>query len=137
MTRAVLDVNVIVAAALSPTGAPADCLRAHADGRFELIVSERLLGELGVVLAREKFRRYVSLDQAERFAGALRRDALLGRDPVDAPPVSPDPGDDYLLALAHAHSAHVLVTGDRHLLDLSPAGFRIVGPREFLALLPT
>ncbi|HKI92225.1 MAG TPA: PIN domain-containing protein, partial [Gaiellaceae bacterium] len=61
MTRAVLDPNVLVAAALAPHGPPADCLRAHAEGRFELVVSEKLLAELGGVLAREKFRRYLSL----------------------------------------------------------------------------
>ncbi len=137
MTRAVFDANVLVAAALSPEGAPADCLRAHAGGRFELIVSERLLGELAGVLARDKFRRYVSLDQAQRLVTALRRDALLCDDPTDPPPrSSPDPDDDYLLALAHAHHAHVLVTGDTHLLGLELPAPRIVTPREFLTLLP-
>ena len=49
MIRAVVDPNVLIAAALAPNGPPADCLRAHADGRFELIVSELLLAELNVV----------------------------------------------------------------------------------------
>jgi putative PIN family toxin of toxin-antitoxin system len=138
VTRAVFDANVLVAAALSPTGAPADCLRAHSEGRFELIVSERLLAELATVLARDKFRRYLSIDQAERLLTALRRDALLVDDPTDPPPhPSPDPDDDNVLAIAHGHDAHVLVTGDNHLLGLQPHGLRIVSPREFLALLPT
>ena len=137
MTRAVLDPNVLVAAVLSPQGAPADCLRAHADGRFELIVSERLLTELAEVLARDKFRRYLSHDQAERLVAALRRDGLLCADPSEPPPFSSsDPDDDYLLALTHAQQAHVLVSGDAHLLGLQSSEIRIVTPREFLALLP-
>lgn len=137
MTRAVFDPNVLIAAALSPDGAPADCLRAHADGRFDLIVSERLLGELAEVLARDRFRRYLSVDQAERLVAALRRDALLCPDPSEPPPVpSPDPKDDYLLSLAHVQNAHVLVSGDTHLLGLRLPTLRIVTPREFLPLLP-
>lgn len=137
MTRAVLDANVLIAAALAPHGPPVDCLRAHADGRFELIVSERLLDELAVVLAREKFRRYFSLEQVESLVTAIRRDATLGADSAVPPPVSaPDPDDGYLLALVQAAHAHVLVTGDAHLLGLRPATFRIVGPRDFLSLLP-
>jgi len=137
LTRAVIDTNVIIAAALAPDGPPADCLRAHADGRFELIVSETLLAEITRVLAREKFRRYLSLSQAERLVGALRRDAILCVDPPEAPPVpSPDPKDDYLLSLAYRENAHVLVTGDAHLLGLQSPALRIVTPRDFLSLIP-
>ena len=138
MTHAVLDPNVLIAAALAPDGPPAECLRAHADGRFELIVSETLLAELTDVLAREKFRRYLSLEQAERLVAALRRDAILCAEPGPEPPIrSPDPNDDYLLSLAHTEHAQVLVTGDAHLLGLLSPPLRIVTPRDFLALLPT
>ena len=138
MIRAVVDPNVLIAAALAPNGPPADCLRAHADGRFELIVSEVLLAELSTVLQRDKFRRYLSVAQAERLVAALRRDGILCADPRNAPPIpSPDPKDDYLLTLADAESAHALVTGDGHLLALSVPALRIVTPREFLPLLPT
>ena len=135
MTRAVLDPNVLIAAALAPNGPPADCLRAHAEGRFELIVSETLLAELTTVLARGKFRRYLSLAQAERLVAAIRRDAILCAD--TAPPIrSADPKDDYLLSLAHTEHAQALVTGDAHLLGLRSPPLRIATPRDFLALLP-
>lgn len=137
MTRAVIDPNVLVAAVLAPNGAPADCLRAHAEGRFELVASERLFGELATVLAREKFRRYLSVEQARRFVTALRRDALLHPDPSEPPPIAcRDPDDAYLLALALAAEAHVLVSGDAHLLELCPPHLHIASPREFLARLP-
>lgn len=138
MTRAALDPNVLIAAVIAPTGPPADCLRAHADGRFELVVSEALLAELTRVLAREKFRRYLSLAQAERLVAALRRDAILCLDPGEAPPIrSQDPKDDYLLSLAHGETAQVLVTGDAHLLGLRSPPLRILTPRDFLSLLPS
>lgn len=137
MTRAIFNPNVLIAAALTSTGPPADCLRAHADGRFELIVNEHLLAELTLVLARRKFRRYLSLDQAERLVAALRRDAILCADSPGLPSVpSPDPKDDYLLSLAQAQSVHVLVSGDAHLLGLRVPALRIVTPREFMPLIP-
>lgn len=42
-------------------------------------------------------------------------------DPADVPPVrSPDPGDDYLIALA-ASTQSVIVSGDAHLSGLGDA----------------
>ena len=137
MTEAILDPNVLVAAALNPGGAPAVCLRAHAEGRFDLIVSERLLAELESVLARTKFRAYLSRDEAARFVAALRRVAEIRPDPESAPSVAPrDPDDGYLVALAESERAHVLVSGDRHLLELSHPQLRILAPRSFLERLP-
>ena len=49
---------------------------------------------------------------------------------------SPDPGDDYLLAMAVATDADVLVTGDKALLALRRIGVTaIISPRQFLTLL--
>lgn len=137
MTRAVLDPNVLVAAAIRSEGVPARCLRAHADGRFELVVSQVLLEELRTVLRREKFRPFLTVEQGERLVEALARDAIVTDDPADAPPVSRDPGDDYLIALARAASAHALVTGDADLLEVDLPDLKIVTLREFLDLLPS
>ena len=49
--RAVLDVNVLIAALLSPTGAPAQIVSRWLGGEFELIVSGNLLAELERALA--------------------------------------------------------------------------------------
>jgi putative PIN family toxin of toxin-antitoxin system len=136
VTRAVLDPNVLVAAAINPHGAPASCLRAHGEGRFELVVSPLLLAELIGVLSRPRFRPFLTVEQAERLVEALRHDAMLVDDPTEREAVSRDPNDDYLVALARAASAHVLVTGDRDLLVLDLADFRIVSPRAFIEALP-
>jgi putative PIN family toxin of toxin-antitoxin system len=136
VTRAVLDPNVLIAAAISPDGTPARCVRAHAEGRYELVVSPLLLAELRTVLRREKFRRFLTVEQAERLVDALARDARVVADPPEPAPLSRDPGDDYLIALARDVGAHVLVTGDADLLELDLADVRIVSPRDFLELLP-
>jgi putative PIN family toxin of toxin-antitoxin system len=131
--RAVLDPGVLVSALISPAGAPAKLAAQARDGALELIVSPRLLEELEGVLGREKFRRYVDLAAARDYVALLRRESLHVADPVTSPPLrSADPDDDYLIALAHAESA-ILVSGDRHLLDLADRA-PILSPAELLAV---
>ncbi len=132
--RAVLDVNVLISAILSPTGTPARLLLAWQAGAFELIVSPALLDELRRALAYPKLRRLVPASEAEAFVAWLAEAANQASDPGGPPPVdSPDPGDAYLLALAAASDA-VLVTGDRHLLGLADT-FPVRAPASFLAKL--
>jgi uncharacterized protein len=128
--RIVLDANVLVAALLSPSGTPATLIVRWLAGDYELVVSEHLLEELGRVLAYPKIRTSISEEDADEFVDRVRANAELANDPPKPPPRSADPGDDYLLALAEAEHA-LLVSGDKHLLDLAEA-FPILTPREFL-----
>jgi putative PIN family toxin of toxin-antitoxin system len=117
--RAVLDVNVLVSALLSPTGTPARLIVAWQTGGFELVVSPRLLDELAQTLTYPKLRKRVEQADAEAFIAWLTRSADLVTDPdIPSPVRSTDPGDDYLVAVASDQDA-VLVSGDHHLLDLS------------------
>ncbi len=66
----------------------------------------------------------------------LKESATSAKDPKEPPPVrSPDPGDDYLIALAASEHA-ALVSGDEHLLGLAN-DFPIFPPGRFLRLLDT
>jgi predicted nucleic acid-binding protein len=58
--RAVLDPNVLISALISPAGAPREIVTAWTHGSFDLIASPLLLDELHDVLARPRFRRWVS-----------------------------------------------------------------------------
>ncbi len=132
--RAVLDVNVVVSALISPAGSPAQLIRAWAAGEFELVVSPALLEELRRALGYPKVARLVPPDDAEAFVAWFSRSATLARDATTPPPVNAmDPNDDYLIALAAEQSA-VLVTGDRHLIAVA-GSFPIHLPADFLAML--
>lgn len=132
--RAVLDVNVLVSAIISPSGSPAKLLRAWATGEFELVVSPALLEELRRALAYPKLARLIQAEDAELFVAWLSRSATLAREAASPPPVrSLDPNDDYLIALAAEQNA-ALVTGDRHLLTVA-GGLPIHEPAAFLAML--
>jgi hypothetical protein len=117
--RAVLDPNVIISALLSPTGTPARLLEAWQSGEYELIASPLLLEELERALAYPKLRRYISEDDAAAVLKWLAESATVVVDPSPPPLArSVDPGDDYLIAVA-AFAQAILVSGDRHLLDLA------------------
>jgi uncharacterized protein len=129
--RAVLDPNVIISGLLSPTGNSAHLLKAWEQGEFELIASPALLKELQRALAYPKLRRHISEREAVRVVRWLTESATVVLDPAEQPPVrSADPGDDYLIALAASRQA-ILVSGDKHLLDLADR-IPILEPALFL-----
>jgi putative PIN family toxin of toxin-antitoxin system len=131
--RAVLDVNVLVSALISRTGAPARLVELWLAGELELVVCEALLGKLERALAYPRVRKRIAPADAERFVLLLRELAEVVPDPEERPPVSsPDPGDDYLLALA-ARERVSLVSGDEHLLSLGERA-PVVSPSRYLAL---
>jgi uncharacterized protein len=131
--RAVLDPNVLIAALLSPRGAPAEVVARWIAGEFELVVSGLLVEEMERALAYPKIRRRVPAEEAERFVSMLREAAVVAPDPPAGSYRSPDPGDDYLLALAEAERA-ILVSGDADLLGLA-GELPIVTARAFLGSL--
>lgn len=132
--RVLADTNVLVAAVTSNEGVSARLLIAARAGGYRLIVSPMLLHELGTVLARPKFRRYLSVDDAQRFVMMVRALAEI----VDDPPaptelITSDPDDDFLVVLAEAADVDVLVSGDWDLTGLHRAGLTVKTPGEFLA----
>jgi uncharacterized protein len=132
--RAVLDPNVIISALLSGSGSPARVLRAWLDGAYELVASPLLLAELERALGYPKLRTRIAEVEVAELTELLRREAQVLDDPVELPNArSPDPGDDYLIALAAAAHA-VLVCGDSHLLGLA-GQLPVYSPAEFLAVI--
>ena len=102
------------------------------DGGFDLIVSPRLLEELREVLLREKFRRYITADDAATFVELLRLVGTEVPDPDLVPGLTPDPKDDYLVALARSSGAACIVSGDAHLTELVNPHPPVLTPRQFL-----
>lgn len=132
MLRIVADPGVLIAALISPKGAPAGLLLAWLEGRLQLIVSPRLLRELETVLKRPKFRSYVSEEESGSYVDLFRNSAVLVPDPPTERGLAPDPGDDYLISLARASRADSLVSGDPHLTGIRKPEPPILTPRELM-----
>ena len=131
--RIVLDTNVFVAAVTSREGVSARLLLGASAGQFQLVASPLLLDELADVLCRPKFRRYLSIEDAHRFVNAIRElAAVIGDPPEGDDPITDDPDDDFLVLLAEAAGADVLVSGDPDLTTVQRPGLVVMTPREFL-----
>ncbi|MEJ7843759.1 MAG: putative toxin-antitoxin system toxin component, PIN family [Rubrobacter sp.] len=135
-----LDPGVLISGAISSRAAPREILVAWHAGSFEMIVSLKLLYELQEVLSRDKFRRYLSIQDVGEYVLWIEDEATAAADPeMRTSIITRDPKDDYLVALALSESADFLVSGDPHLLDLkqvTASGIegqvRALTPREFL-----
>ena len=62
---------------------------------------------------------------------------MIVKDASEPPRISPDPDDDYLIALARAAGADYIVSGDSDLLDLTDPHPPVLTPRQFLNVLDT
>lgn len=130
--RVVLDTNVIVSGFLWG-GVPRQLLQAARENRLRLFTSTPLLLELTDILGRAKFAHkliaaQLSVDQiVERYTLL----ATVVHPAAITPTILDDPDDDQVLACALAAKAEIIVSGDRHLLDLREhQGVRVVTAAE-------
>ncbi|MGH9547602.1 MAG: putative toxin-antitoxin system toxin component, PIN family [Terriglobales bacterium] len=129
--RIVVDTNALVSRLLLPSSVPGQAVRKAVDSSI-LLVSEATMNELADVLARQKFDRYISLEDRQQF---LR---LLGRLAEFVPIVYPvrecrDPQDDKFLEVALNGKADLIVTGDADLVALDPwRDINVLSPADYL-----
>lgn len=128
--RIVLDTNVLISALIRSDGPPGQLLRLWQEGAFTLITSLAQRDELADVLAREKIRSLVTAEEAAALVNNLDAAAEVLTELPDID-LSPDPKDNFVLAMAVAGKADLLVTGDKgDLLSLERVGdCSIVAPR--------
>ena len=133
--RLVLDTNTVVSGLLWKSS-PHQLLTIAGERRnISLHTSPKLLAELADVLSRNKLAAAIA-------ATGMRPDALMRKflnvaqiaTPAVVPPVIlADPDDDHVLACALTASADLVVSGDRHLLQLQRhRGISIVNATEAL-----
>jgi len=110
--RLVIDTNIFVSALLLPRSTPAQLVRLWTAGRFDVVTAMEQLDEIARVTRYPKVRERLRPAVAGRLANQLRHRATLLAD-LPLVEVSPDPYDNYLLALAGVGKADLLVTGDK------------------------
>lgn len=127
--RVVVDPNVLVSAAIAG-GNPQRVVDLAAAGLIRLVASPLLLDELRTVLAREKFLRWRTREELERFVTDIDQLIEPAPDPSEIAAVSRDPDDNYLIALADQSDADALCSGD---LDLQEdVGVVVLTPAELI-----
>jgi putative PIN family toxin of toxin-antitoxin system len=133
--RVVADTNIVVSGLLWRSN-PRRVLDAAREGAIDLYTSVILLAELEDVLSRDKFAKLLT------SVGVTPHDLVLGYaalssvvvPPTIEPVILAAPDDDAVLACAVAAQGEVIVSGDRHLLDLKKyAGIRILTAATLVA----
>jgi putative PIN family toxin of toxin-antitoxin system len=135
--RVVLDTNILISALLIQVGHPAAIYRAWQEGAFALVVCAEQLDELRAALRKPTIAARIKPYHAGRLVNQLKDLAeIVGPRPLVER--SPDPTDDFLLALSEAGQADYLVTGDKNglLLLVRHKTTRILSASEFAALFP-
>lgn len=133
--RLVLDTYTVLSGLLW-AGTPGRLIDAAQAGRVEVLSSVVLLAELQGVIGREKFARQLALRRlniTDLFDGYAALVRLVAPANI-APTILRDPADDAVLAAAVAGNASLIVSGDRHLLDLGHfQDIRILRPADAVA----
>ena len=133
--RVVLDTNILVSALISAAGHPFAIYDAREDGKFTLLTCAEHLDELRATLQKPRIAELIKPHKAGRLVNQIKN---LAEEISPLPRVkrSPDPNDDFLLALSEAGQADYLVTGDKSgllLLDRHKTT-QILSVRKFAAL---
>jgi putative PIN family toxin of toxin-antitoxin system len=131
----VIDTNLLISALLAGTSLPAHLIVLWRNGRFDLLTAGAQLDELMRVTRYPKIRERLPPALAGRLVNDLRALTIM-LDKLPTVDVSPDPYDNYLLAIAAAGAADFLLTGDkRDLLGIAVhAGTKITTARGFLTM---
>jgi len=128
--KVVLDTNVFVSGVFF-RGPPYQVLKAWRDGKIQILVSPAILEEYHRVML-ELSARFLEIDPRSLVDFlAVHSEIVL---PPSLPPViQHDPSDDKFLECALAGKAACIISGDKHLLNLSQfKGIPILKPYDFV-----
>jgi len=131
--RVVIDTNILVSFAIRPNPnfeKISDYVALHGVS----LISEDTIVELFDVLRRDKFRKYIPLDQSldyiEWYSGVSEQIMI-----TEAIVACPDPKDDKFLSLAVSGKADCIIAGDHHLIDMVKfRGIPICRPTDFITV---
>ena len=136
MIRATLDANVLASGATATDSAIAQVMEAWFNGRFLVVLSPYIRGELERALMKPYFARRLSREAIADYTAAVLQNAVVVSLAESAPRVASHREDDRVLATAATAEVDYLVTGDKSLQVLGQyQGVAIVSPRDFLRVL--
>lgn len=131
--RVVVDTNVVISGLLWG-GPPNQIMKWARDGRFEILTCEKTADEFKRVLQYKRFsQRLAELDVTPQEVFAYFLNIVYFVADLDKLPevILEDPFDNVFLALAETYHAHLIISGDHHLLELKHHGsMEIVNPSE-------
>jgi uncharacterized protein len=131
MIKIVLDTNVLMSG-IFWSGPPSQILLAWQKDLIEIITSRDIIDEYSRV-SEILSRKYKGLDVGS-FINLMTINSTVV-SPVNLPePISSDPDDDKFIACALSADCKLIISGDKHLLDISGyAGIQVLKPAAFVS----
>lgn len=127
--RVVFDTNIFVSAFVLPGSRADAALKRVIDDIDQLVVSKAIVDELLTVLARKFSRDADELAHVAVFLSDLAR-VVRPRGRID---VLQDEADNRILECARTGKAHLIVTGDKAMIELgSYREIKIISLRDYL-----
>jgi len=129
--RVILDTNVLVSGVFYASGPPGRIVVSFIENKFELVISPKILTEyIGIITKLQSHYPEVNIDQ---FLNKIFRVPDMYVPGALREPICQDPEDDKFIACAIVSKTKIIVSGDKHLLDVS--GYRdieIIKPKRFV-----
>jgi putative PIN family toxin of toxin-antitoxin system len=136
--KVVLDTNIWVSALLWG-GKPAEIIKAAEHGKFSIFISEEIVMEISRVLTYDKIVKIYEAEGLPRdqLVETVLKIAKFIKVTKKVKAVLARPAEDKVIECALAAKADYIVSGDKHLLELtSHKETKILSVSEFLKLLP-
>jgi len=128
--KIVLDTNVFISGIFF-SGPPYQILSAWRDDIVQFVISIEILDEYQRV-AKILAKQHPGIDISAILSLLISNSTIINAPPLSEK-VSDDPDDDKFLACAVSSNSEIIVSGDKHLLNLNGFnGIEIVNPRFFV-----
>ena len=128
MSRVLVDTNVILSALLFPRSVPAQVVN-HVILREQLVVTEWIIDELYEVTLRKRPDLIPSLDQ---FFLSVDYELAAQMPFSGARVLMADPKDQPILDAAIAADVEILISGDKHFLELRIDRPKVMNARDYV-----
>ena len=130
MNKVVLDTNVLISAIVFG-GKPRDVFDRILKGQVRLAISADILDEMAGVLSGKKFQYPNGVIQSIRHAIEDLAEIVTPQKAVNT--IKEDPDDNRILECALESNAHLVISGDHHLLELKEyRNIKIISPSDYL-----
>ena len=130
MYKVVLDTNVLISAIVFG-GKPREVFELILMEKVNLAISREILNEMRGVLSGRKFRYPQQVLHSILHSLENLAEFVVPQKPVKI--IKDDPDDNRTLECALEAGAHIIISGDGHLLDVKRyRGIKIISPSDFL-----
>ena len=133
--KIVSDTNVVISAAVSSDGNPAEIFELLLLGKIKNFTSDEIINEIKEVMEREKIRSRLTLYNRRFIIDNFEKFSVKIIPKIKNDIIKEDPKDNKFLDCAVSANTGYIISGDEHLLSLKEfKGIKILSPAEFVKL---